>query len=448
MKIKGDNIYFLGIGGIGMSALARFFAAQGKQVEGYDKTPSPVTDGLMAEGIRVSFDDDPATVERLPDMVVYTPAVPRDNKIFKYLLHKDVPFLKRSHALGIVTKDNFTIAVAGTHGKTTITSLITHILKEEGFPVTGFVGGICNNYNSNLILSENTEIIVVEADEFDRSFLTLYPDIAVISSMDADHLDIYKDKKYLEESFFLFSRQIKENGTLIIKEGLKTAADLKCKVRKFSYEQGGFAEASSLRVKDGKSSFILKAGDKEPVEIESIMPGKHNAENISAAISACLAAGVKPEAAARALRSYKGVKRRFDIRVQNSRHIYIDDYAHHPEEISATLSAVKSLFPEEKITVIFQPHLYSRTRDFADDFAKSLSAADEVMLMDIYPAREKPIEGINSRMLLDKISCRKKELVDFDTVVEKIKAKKPRLLLTLGAGDIDRIVKEIEEVLS
>ena len=446
MNIKGENIYFLGIGGIGMSALARYFASQGKNVAGYDKTPSPLTDDLIAEGIAISFEDDPARLPFVPDTVIFTPAVPAENKIFGHLKNAGIPFMKRAAALGDISKDLFTIAVAGTHGKTTITSIITHLLKASGRKVTGFVGGICNNYNSNLILSPNPEIMVVEADEFDRSFLTLHPDIAVISSMDADHLDIYGSKNYLEESFFMFSRKIRTGGKLIICDGLKTAGDLKIEIEKYSVNGSTDIVVSDLRIENGKSAFTVKAGS-QTIDIETFLPGEHNAMNIAAAAAASLAAGLTPAEIKEAIAGYTGVKRRFDIRVNNGDRVYIDDYAHHPREIEATLSAVRQMFPNKKVTVIFQPHLFSRTRDFMDDFARVLSEADEVWLMDIYPAREKPLEGINSQVLLEKINTGRKQMVDFDNVISAVETAKPELLLTLGAGDIDRITEQTEEVM-
>jgi UDP-N-acetylmuramate--alanine ligase len=446
MNIKGENIYFLGIGGIGMSALARYFASQGKNVAGYDKTPSPLTDDLIAEGIAISFEDDPARLPFVPDTVIFTPAVPAENKIFGYLKNTGIPFMKRAAALGDISKDLFTIAVAGTHGKTTITSIITHLLKASGRKVTGFVGGICNNYNSNLILSPNPEIMVVEADEFDRSFLTLHPDIAVISSMDADHLDIYGSKNYLEESFFMFSRKIRTGGKLIICDGLKTAGDLKIEIEKYSVNGSTDIVVSDLRIENGKSAFTVKAGS-QTIDIETFLPGEHNAMNIAAAAAASLAAGLTPAEIKEAIAGYTGVKRRFDIRVNNGDRVYIDDYAHHPREIEATLSAVRQMFPNKKVTVIFQPHLFSRTRDFMDDFARMLSEADEVWLMDIYPAREKPLEGVNSQVLLEKINTGRKQMVDFDNVISAVETAKPELLLTLGAGDIDRITEQTEEVM-
>jgi UDP-N-acetylmuramate--alanine ligase len=378
--------------------------------------------------------------------VIFTPAVPAENKIFGHLKNAGIPFMKRAAALGDISKDLFTIAVAGTHGKTTITSIITHLLKASGRKVTGFVGGICNNYNSNLILSPNPEIMVVEADEFDRSFLTLHPDIAVISSMDADHLDIYGSKNYLEESFFMFSRKIRTGGKLIICDGLKTAGDLKIEIEKYSVNGSTDIVVSDLRIENGKSAFTVKAGS-QTIDIETFLPGEHNAMNIAAAAAASLAAGLTPAEIKKAIAGYTGVKRRFDIRVNNGDRVYIDDYAHHPREIEATLSAVRQMFPNKKVTVIFQPHLFSRTRDFMDDFARVLSEADEVWLMDIYPAREKPLEGVNSQVLLEKINTGRKQMVDFDNVISAVETAKPELLLTLGAGDIDRITEQTEEVM-
>ena len=446
--LKGDNIYFIGIGGIGMSALARFFVAEGKKVSGYDKTPSPLTQSLEDEGIEIVFDDDPNLIPQTPDIVIYTPAIPGDNLIYNHLKNKEIPFYKRSEILGEISKEFFTIAVAGTHGKTTITSLISHILKYNNLPVTGFVGGICKNYKSNLILSENSKILVVEADEFDRSFLTLHPDIAIISSMDADHLDIYGSQDFLKESFFLFSRQIKKGGFLIIKKGLSVAPNLNINVQEYSVEGNTLIEAKNIKIKKGETHFTLNINGSYSEDYATFLPGKHNVENITAAAAAAYRLGINDLELSKAISTYTGVTRRFDIKINSPERIYIDDYAHHPAEITATLKAVRNLHPDKKITIIFQPHLFSRTRDFGDDFGKALSLADEVLLMDIYPAREKPIKGITSKWLLDKIACNNKQIVDFDNVIQIITQLNPELILTLGAGDIDRIVEPLKKALS
>ena len=442
--LKGDNIYFIGIGGIGMSALARFFVAEGKTVSGYDKTPSPLTQSLKDEGIDIIFDDNPNLISQMPDIVIYTPAIPKDNLIYNHLNSKKIPFYKRSEILGEISKEFFTIAVAGTHGKTTITSLISHILKYNNLPVTGFVGGICKNYKSNLILSEKSKILVVEADEYDRSFLTLHPDIAIISSMDADHLDIYGSQDFLKESFFLFSQQIKKGGFLIIKKGLSVAPNLNINVQEYSVEGNTLIEAKNIAIKKGQTHFTLNINGSYSENYTTFLPGIHNVENITAAAAAAYRLGINNLELSKAISTYTGVARRFDIKIKKSGRIYIDDYAHHPAEITATLKAVRNLHPDKKITVVFQPHLYSRTRDFGNDFGN----ADEVLLMDIYPAREKPIKGITAKWLLDKINCNNKRIVDFDNVIEIVSNLNPELILTLGAGDIDRIVEPLKKALS
>lgn len=446
--LKGNNIYFVGIGGIGMSALARFFVSQGKTVSGYDKTPSSLTIELQKEGIDIVYEDKPELIKTLPDFLIYTPAIPNENNILNYLKSNKIPSYKRSEALGEISKEFFTIAVAGTHGKTTISSLIAHILKSNNLPITGFVGGICKNYNNNLILSEGSNILVVEADEFDRSFLTLHPDIAIISSMDADHLDIYGSKEFLQESFFLFSQQIKKGGYLIIHKHLPIADNLDINIQRYSAESISNIEAKDIKIEYGLTHFNLNIEGDKTENLQTFLPGIHNVENITAAAGAAYHLGIKGQDLVRAISSYTGVARRFDVQINNPKLVYIDDYAHHPAEIRATLMAVRNLYPHKKITVIFQPHLFSRTRDFGTEFGEALSLADEILLMEIYPAREKPIEGITSQWLLEKINCHHKYIVDFDSVLSKIKNHNIEVLLTLGAGDIDKIVKPIKELLS
>jgi len=448
MNQKIENIFFLGIGGIGMSALARYFLAQGHIISGYDKTKTPLTLEMEDKGINIYYEDKIQNIIHTPDYVIYTPAIPKDNLIFNHLKALEIPFYKRAEILGNISKEYFTIAVAGTHGKTTITSLIAHILQFNNQPIIAFIGGICKNYSSNFLLSKNPKIMVVEADEFDRSFLTLHPDIAIVSSMDADHLDIYDTIDFLKKSFFMFTKQIKNNGLLIINDGLEIAKDLKVNFQKYSVEKATSIIANNAKVINGNTHFTLTINGEYSQEIETFLPGIHNILNISAAVAACYHLGISDLQIAEAVKTYKGVQRRFDQRIKRDDVVYIDDYAHHPAEIAATLKAVKSIYPAKKITVIFQPHLFSRTRDFGDDFAKSLSIADQVLLMEIYPAREKPIKGINSQWLLDKITSKEKQIVDFDNVVETIIKNQTQVLLTLGAGNIDLIIKPIEEALS
>lgn len=446
MEIASLNrVYFLGIGGIGMSALARFLLKAGINVAGYDKTPSEITDALLAEGISVHFDDNPELIPFEPELVIFTPAVPIDNLEFSFLESEEIPFMKRSEALGQISRNIFTIAVAGTHGKTTISSMITHILKSNGKAVTGFVGGICNNYNTNLILSQNSNVMVVEADEYDRSFLTLFPNIAVISAMDADHLDIYGDTDYLEQSFFLFSEQIKDGGTLILKSELEKSTRLKAQLLRYGTNESDDLCAENIRIENGRNYFDLRLNSALILGFNLALPGTHNIENALAATAACLRYGLDLAAIKQGLESYSGVKRRFEIRYSSDKTVYIDDYAHHPEEIKATIQAARILFPKRKLLGIFQPHLFSRTRDLAEGFAESLAQFDELILLDIYPAREKPIDGIDSAWLLNQIKLDKKCLLTPDQVTDYIEKNKPEMVLTIGAGDIDKLVLAIEK---
>lgn len=441
-KIK--HIYFLGIGGIGMSALARYFMSYGIKVTGYDKTPTTLTHELLNEGIKIHFDENISLLAEDIDLVIYTPAIPSHHEELLYFKKKAIPLKKRSEILGLITEKEQTIAIAGTHGKTTITSLIAHILSVANIPITAFIGGISKNFNTNLLLNKNSKYTIVEADEFDRSFLTLHPDIAIISAMDADHLDIYKNKKFLEESFVLFSNQLKENGKLIYKNGL----DLEKPLNKesFSYHLNTKSDfyLSKVSINKGKYTFNI-SGKFNINDIELGLPGLHNIENSLAAIAVAKLVGIEDQIIKAALSTYQGVKRRFDYIINTDKFVYIDDYAHHPEEIKACINSVKDLFPGKKVTGIFQPHLFSRTRDFADEFATSLGLLDNVILLDIYPARELPIEGINSMMLLNKIKILNKQLVNKTEIIDKLDCIKPEILLTMGAGDIDQLVEPLKQ---
>jgi UDP-N-acetylmuramate--alanine ligase len=444
---KINRVYFVGIGGIGMSALARYFAKRGCVVCGYDKTRTALTTQLEQEGIVISFFDDEGTIpvafqEKYDDtMIVYTPAIPKDSLILNFFKNKSFDLKKRSQVLGIISEGMFCVAVAGTHGKTTTSSMVAHILTDTGFGCTAFLGGIASNYNSN-VLYGNNNVVVVEADEYDRSFLTLHPDIAVITSMDADHLDIYGDEGHLRESFNLFASQLKPEGRLFVKDGLPIAG--------ITYSATGQSaiNAKNIRVQDGCFMFDFEDGYTTIKDLALAMPGKHNVENATAAIGVALSLGIHPQSVKKAVASFKGVKRRFETIVKTSEQVYIDDYAHHPEELRACFDAVRQLYPDKKLTVIFQPHLFTRTRDFADDFAKVLNTADEVVLLEIYPAREKPIEGVNSQMLLNKMTLEAKQICAKDNVVELIESKKPELILTVGAGDIDTLIAPLKASLT
>jgi UDP-N-acetylmuramate--alanine ligase len=446
MKKEGmKRIYFLGIGGIGMSALARYYHSQGAEVSGYDRTPSPLTKQLENEGMAIHYEDNPALLPALIDNVIYTPAVPKDLKELVEIQRRDIPVMKRAEALGAVSKAHFTIAVAGTHGKTTTTAMVAHILKENGVDMTAFIGGIANNFNSNFHLGKTEDaILVAEADEFDHSFLQLAPDISVINSIDADHLDIYGDKKHLKDSFNQFANLT--TRCVISKENLPIEVT-NANHHRFGFESSNDFRAVNIRQDNGETDFDLEyQGTSIPIHL--MMAGLHNVLNATAAFSAALELGLEAKGIATALSTFRGVKRRFDIKVKNSKYCYIDDYAHHPEEIKSCLSAIKASFPSKKVTLVFQPHLFTRTRDFMEDFARSLAMADNLILLDIYPAREKPIEGITSQALLDKIQTKDKCLCPKETLLATIAERKPELLVTMGAGDIDRFVEPLQTMIS
>ena len=439
--------YLIGIGGIGMSGLARYFKKRGCVVCGYDKTCTPLTAALRNEGISVVFQDEPDNIpvsfHEKDDhtLVIYTPAIPRDSRILDYFKSRFFTLKKRSEVLGILSKGMFTIAVAGTHGKTTTSSMIAHIFKDSGYDCSAFLGGIASNYNSNVLFGDNNTL-VVEADEYDRSFLTLHPDIAIVTSMDADHLDIYGDKNHLVDSFKQFTSQLKPGGKLIFCKGL----DLKGGI---TYSANGIADvqAVNVRIKEGSFFFDFKNADLIIENIQMGLPGLHNIENAVAATEVALILGIRPDKIRAALGNFLGVKRRFEYILRNIEHVYIDDYAHHPEELRACIKAVKTLYPDRKLTTVFQPHLFTRTRDFADGFAEVLSLTDELIMLDIYPARELPIEGVNSEMILDKVKISKKRLLSKQEVVEYVRDAKPHLLLTVGAGDIDTLIEPFKKAL-
>jgi len=444
-KIK--NVYFLGIGGIGMSAVAKYFLIKGVSVSGYDRTKTPMTDELTGMGISVHYDENINKIPEKIDLVVYTPAIKTTHGEYVYLSGKGIPVLKRSEILGIIASQYKVIAVAGTHGKTTTTSMIAHILSFAGTHLIAFIGGIDRNFNSNFVCQENAEYMVVEADEYDRSFLTLFPDIAVITSMDADHLDIYNKKESLTDSFMKFCEQLKPEGTLVIRKNLPYPVTLFSRVHTYSAHSQAENAAVNMMI-DGESTvFDLVCGKKEINHIRLGIPGIHNIENAIAAIVVALKTGIEPDVIKRALASYKGVGRRFDYRINTPGMVYIDDYAHHPKELDAFIEAVKTLYPGRKITGVFQPHLYSRTLDFADDFAISLSRLDELILLDIYPARELPIEGVTSELLLGKVKTIDKKLMSKETLMKYIDNHDFEVLLTIGAGDIDQLVTPVETCL-
>ena len=444
---KINNLYFLGIGGIGMSALARYFNRQGKRIAGYDLTPTPLTVQLEQEGMQIHYAEDISKIPEETDLVVYTPAIPGENKEFIYLQQSAIPMMKRARVLGELTKNHFTVAVAGTHGKTSISAMTAHIFNVAEKKITALVGGLMNNYKSNVILNLPADILLVEADEFDRSFLEIQPDISVISSMDADHLDIYKDKQKLIRGFLDFSRKLPEKGMLIHHHKLKLFDDIPVKRISYGIDKEAGVSAGNVRIEEGAFVFDLKFGKTSINGIRMAVPGYHYVENALAAATVCFTQNVSPEDVKRGLETFEGVERRFDYRIRTESLVFIDDYAHHPEEIRATIRAVRAVYPGKKITGVFQPHLFSRTRDFADEFARSLEVLDKIILLTIYPAREKPIQGVDSSIILDKINNPEKMLVSKEQLFKYLQQEKPDVLLTLGAGDIGMMVPEIEKIL-
>lgn len=433
---KIHSVYFIGVGGIGMSAIARYFKANGKNISGYDKTPTTITNSLIKLGIEIHFEDTVASIpkylQKENSLVVYTPAIPADHKVYNYLKNNDFTILKRSEILGEITKNTFCLAVAGTHGKTTTSSILGHIMQPS--MATSFLGGITENYNSNLILGGD-EISVVEADEFDRSFLQLSPDIACITSMDADHLDIYGEHDELIKSFKDFSNKV--SGRMIVAKGLPMEG------LTYAIEEEADYRAFNLKIEKGKYIFDVKTPNDIVENIELSLPGKHNVMNAIAALAMANEHGVSLRVIKEQLKSFKGVQRRFSYKINTENLVLIDDYAHHPTEITAVESSVREMYPGEKVLVVFQPHLFSRTQDFINDFASSLSKFDELLLLDIYPARELPIEGVNSEWLLNKIDLEKKELVSKEEVVDKIKKSSAKIVTMLGAGDIGMLITDV-----
>lgn len=444
------NIYFIGIGGIGMSAIARYYKFKGCNVSGYDKTPSELTGELIAEGIGVHYEDNtdfiPKDVENT--LVVYTPAIPHDLKELLYVQEHGYTLLKRSKTLGEIAKGQRCLAVAGTHGKTTTSTLLAHIFTDSKVGCSAFLGGISKNYDTNLLVSHNPTI-VAEADEFDRSFLQLFPEIAVITAMDADHLDIYGDLKHVHEAFQAFAGQV--SGTVITKLGLDiTPNHTKARIMRYSYNdpRADFYADNLRKDECGYFTFNLKYPDGVIKDCRVGVPGWVNVENAVAASAIALVYGIDPEAIRHALGTFLGVKRRFDIHVNRPGCAYIDDYAHHPNEISTAISSMRDIFPGRRLTAIFQPHLYTRTRDFADEFAKALSAVDKLILLDIYPAREEPIPGVSSRLIFDKVTAPEKVLLKKEMLMKYLEDEKIDTLITFGAGNIDRFIPQITNLLS
>ena len=445
-----SNYYFLGIGGIWMSAIARYFKFAGYNVSGYDRTPSRLTEQLEQEGIAIHYEDCPDLIPRDIEhtFVIYTPAIPQDLQELVFVKEKGYTICKRARALGEIARDKECLAVAGTHGKTTTSTLLSHILTSSKEGCNAFLGGISKNYHTNLLLSKNN-VLVAEADEFDRSFHQLFPQIAVITSMDADHLDIYGDYQHVVESFNKFASQIESNGALILKKGVELPLDnVSCKVYRYSFDTPCDFYASDIQLLEGgyfDFTFNYPGGTIEHCSVG--IPGWVNVENAIAAGAAALIHGTGQGALKEALKSFIGVERRFDIHINTPKCSYIDDYAHHPAEIAAAIASMRNIFPGRKLCGIFQPHLYTRTRDFADEFAASLSLLDHVIMLPIYPARELPIEGVDSELIFNKITIEDKVLVPKEKLMETIASREIDCLITFGAGDIDRFIKPIEEYL-
>lgn len=439
-------IYFLGIGGIGMSALVRYFIHQGKAIHGYDLTPTPLTRMLEKEGAIIHYQEDVSRIPSNTDLVIYTPAIPKESAELAYLKSSAIPLFKRAEIVGLLTKNQFTVAVAGTHGKTSISALTAHVFKSAGRNITAFVGGIMRNYQSNIIISKNSEVLLVEADEFDRSFLQIEPNISLISSMDADHLDIYGHHDELIQNFETFATRLPEDGKLIYHDDIEMK-DVSASMLSYGLHEDSDIQAKNIRIEEGQFLFDISAGSLDISNIKMEIPGVHYVENATAAAAIALQMELSPAEIKTGLESFSGVERRFEFRINSDKIVFIDDYAHHPEEIKATLTAVRQLFPERKITGIFQPHLYSRTRDFAEGFSSSLELLDEAILLPIYPAREQPIQGITSKLILDKMKSESKIFVEKEGLPDYIKEQNIDVLVTMGAGDIGLMIDEIESIL-
>jgi UDP-N-acetylmuramate--alanine ligase len=452
---KIRSVYFIGIGGIGMSALARYFHSKNAKVSGYDKTETVLTKELEKEGIAVHYEENVEIMPKDVQMVVYTPAVPQEHKELVYYQQNGYNVVKRSDVLQLITHSSFNICIAGTHGKTTITTMTAHLLRDSGYGCNAFLGGIAVNYNSNFWSSEK-DVCVIEADEYDRSFLKLSPDIGIITAMDADHLDIYGTAEAMEQAFIDFSKRIKPGGMLIRQFGLKRGKELKAE-RLLTYSlqnETADAHAENIRMMNGSYEFDAVIKDKKIENIILHMGGMHNVENAVAAIAVASSLEIEDEKIRSAIENFKGIKRRFEYIIKNERLVYIDDYAHHPEELKALITGARTLFRQHKCTVVFQPHLYTRTRDLADGFAEALDLADEVILLPIYPARELPIEGVNSEMILARMKNDRKQVLTKEQLMDWIQngfvknsnREFGETLITAGAGDIDMLVEPIKKI--
>ena len=442
-----SRVYLIGVGGIGMSALARYFTANGCTVSGYDKTPSRLTQELEKEGIEIHFEENLASLDKQAQLVIYTPAIPAEHAELVWYQENDFSLLKRSDVLKLITENQRAICVAGTHGKTTVSAMISHLLTQDGFGTNAFLGGIAANYDTNYIKSEN-DCVVVEADEYDRSFLKLFPDISVVTSMDADHLDIYGTAEEMEKAYYQFVNASTE--VVFYKHGLKQAKNFTVKEEITYSAQNDAATyyAQNVTTKNGSYQFEICTSGDVLIKVTLNMGGMHNVENCVAAFGVAHYIGLDIEKLGIAIENFKGVRRRFEYVIKNEKQIYIDDYAHHPEELTQLIKSTNSLFRNEKVAVVFQPHLFSRTKDHAAGFARALDLADEVILLDIYPARELPMDGVDSKMILNKMGLDNKHILSKEGAVEWAKNRKPKVLITAGAGDIDQLVEPIKKVLS
>lgn len=442
------HIYFLGIGGIGMSALARYFNQKGCKVSGYDKTSTWLTSQLISEGIDIHFEDDIQLIPSTISFVIYTPAIPKDLKEYIYLQDRNELIIKRSDALQLITQTTYNFCVAGTHGKTTTSSMIAHILRHSETGCNAFLGGISTNYNSNF-WSDSNNIAVIEADEYDRSFLKLAPNVAVITAMDADHLDIYGTKESIEDAFIQFSHKLKQGGLLLSKFGLSKSALLNNSNHYTYHLSDARADyyVSHMQVINGTYHFNVIAHTENVGQFELNMGGLHNIENMLAAIAVCHKYGVTLPKIADAVKTYKGVKRRFEYLIKSDAQVLIDDYAHHPDELNALIASVKHLYPNWPVTLVFQPHLYSRTNDFATEFAHVLSQVNQLILLPIYPARELPIEGVTSSIILDKITHSHAQILSKQAVIDWVVEQHPKLLVMAGAGDIDVLAQQVKQII-
>ncbi|MEY3676551.1 MAG: hypothetical protein RJB67_1041 [Bacteroidota bacterium] len=439
------NIYFIGIGGIGMSALARYFVSKGCKVSGYDKTETILTQALTELGIQIHYEDSINLIDASANVVVYTPAIPESHGELTYFRNNGYEVVKRSDVLGWITEGTVNICVAGTHGKTTVSTMIAHVLRDSGHGCTAFLGGIAANYNTNFWSSDNN-VVVVEADEYDRSFLKLNPSVAVITSMDADHLDIYKTAEAFEDAFVSFSKKVKPNGLLLAKKGLarETSFDASLLVTYHLNGEGAGIYAKDITVVDGAYVFTAVGPNWTIENLVLHMGGLHNIENALVAVAVAMHLGVEPQKIKAALENFAGVKRRFEYLIKTEDQVLIDDYAHHPAELAALITGVRSLYPTSKLTLVFQPHLFSRTQDLCDGFAASLSAADEVVLLPIYPARELPIPGVTSEMIIEKMTHNNVVLLEKEAVSAWVNKQQPKLLVMAGAGDIDVLIRNIK----